>query len=90
MKQKHQCILTLQQHLFVCVNQLRRSGVKDGDTHGFIFNSCKGEQIMTPKELLLATLKCKPTPRPAWIPFAGAYASRLKGYTATEMFQSAR
>ena len=44
---------------------------------------------MTPKELLLATLKCKPTPRPAWIPFAGAYASRLKGYTATEMFQSA-
>lgn len=44
---------------------------------------------MTPKELLLATLESKPTLRPAWIPFAGAYASRLKGYTATEMLQSA-
>ena len=44
---------------------------------------------MTSKELLLATLEHKPTPRPAWIPFAGAYASRLKGYTATEMLQDA-
>ena len=42
---------------------------------------------MTPKELMFATLEHKPTPRPVWIPFAGAYASRLKGYTATEMFQ---
>lgn len=44
---------------------------------------------MTSKELLLATLEHKATPRAAWIPFAGAYASRLKGYTATEMLQSA-
>ena len=44
---------------------------------------------MTSKELLFATLEHKPTPRPAWIPFAGAYASRLKGYTATEMLQDA-
>ena len=44
---------------------------------------------MTPKELMFATLEHKPTPRPVWIPFAGAYASRLKGYTATEMFTDA-
>ena len=43
---------------------------------------------MTPKELVFATLEHKPTPRAPWIPFAGAYASRLKGYTATEMLQS--
>ena len=42
---------------------------------------------MTPKELVFATLDYQPTPRAPWIPFAGAYASRLKGYTATEMFQ---
>lgn len=44
---------------------------------------------MTPKELLFATLEHKPTPRAAWIPFAGSYAARLKGYTATEMLQDA-
>jgi len=42
---------------------------------------------MTPKELLFATLEHKPTPRPAWVPFAGVYAARLKGYTATEFLQ---
>lgn len=42
---------------------------------------------MTPKELLFATLEHKPTPRPAWIPFAGVYSGRLKGYTATEFLQ---
>lgn len=42
---------------------------------------------MNPKELLFATLEHKPTPRPAWIPFAGIYAARLKGYTATEFLQ---
>lgn len=36
MKQKHQCILTLRQHLFVCVNQLRRSGVKT-EIHTVLF-----------------------------------------------------
>jgi len=43
--------------------------------------------MMTPKELLFATLEHKPTPRPAWVPFAGVYAARLKGYTATEFLQ---
>ncbi len=43
---------------------------------------------MTPKELLFATLEHKPTPRPAWVPFAGAHAAKLKGYTATEFLQS--
>ena len=42
---------------------------------------------MTPKELLFATLEHKPTPRVPWIPFAGAYSARLKGYTATEFLQ---
>lgn len=42
---------------------------------------------MTPKELVFATIEHKPTPRAPWIPFAGAYGSRLKGYTATEMFK---
>ncbi|MCR5388608.1 MAG: thioredoxin family protein [Lachnospiraceae bacterium] len=42
---------------------------------------------MTSKELVFNTLEYKPTPRAPWIPFAGAYASRLKGYTAQEMFQ---
>ncbi|MBQ4061828.1 MAG: thioredoxin family protein [Christensenellaceae bacterium] len=42
---------------------------------------------MTPKELLLATIDHKPTPRPAWVPFAGAHAAKLKGYTATEFLQ---
>ena len=39
---------------------------------------------MTPKELLFATLEHKPTPRPAWVPFA----ARLLGYTATEFLQN--
>ncbi|MBQ4354087.1 MAG: thioredoxin family protein [Clostridia bacterium] len=42
---------------------------------------------MTPKELLLAAIEHKPTPRAPWIPFAGAYSARLKGYTATEFLQ---
>jgi len=42
---------------------------------------------MTPKELLFAALEHKPTPRPAWVPFAGVYSGRLKGYTATEFLQ---
>ena len=43
---------------------------------------------MTPKELLFATLEHKPTPRPAWVPFAGAHAARLLGYTAAEFLQN--
>ncbi len=39
---------------------------------------------MTSKELLLKALTHKPAPRCPWIPFAGAYAARLKGYTASE------
>ena len=46
------------------------------------------EPFMTPKELLFATLEHKPTPRPAWVPFAGAHAARLLGYTATEFLQN--
>jgi len=43
---------------------------------------------MTPKEILLTTLHHQPTPRPAWVPFAGVYSANLKGYTATEYLQS--
>ncbi|WP_295580542.1 uroporphyrinogen decarboxylase family protein [uncultured Oscillibacter sp.] len=43
---------------------------------------------MSPKELLFAALSHKPTPRPAWVPFAGAHAAKLLGYTATEFLQS--
>lgn len=43
---------------------------------------------MTPKELLFANIERKPAPRPAWVPFAGAHAAKLKGYTATEFLQS--
>lgn len=42
---------------------------------------------MNPKELLLSALKRQPTPRPPWVPFAGAYAARLKGFTASEFFR---
>jgi len=42
---------------------------------------------MTSKELVLSTLEYKETPRAPWIPFAGAYAARLKDYTATEFLQ---
>ena len=42
---------------------------------------------MMQKELLIACLEHKPTPRPAWVPFAGAHAAKLKGYTATEFLQ---
>ena len=42
---------------------------------------------MTPKEILLATLDHKPTPRPAWVPFAGVHSAKLIGCTATEFLQ---
>lgn len=39
---------------------------------------------MTGKEILFSTLNHEKTPRPAWVPFAGAHSAFLKGYTATE------
>lgn len=41
---------------------------------------------MNKKEILLATLRHEPTPRPAWVPFAGAHSAKLKGYDATTFF----
>ncbi len=40
---------------------------------------------MTPKELLLATLAHKTTPRAPWVPFAGVHAGLLTGVNATEI-----
>jgi len=42
---------------------------------------------MVSKELIFSAIKHKPTPRAPWIPFAGVYSARLKGYTATEFLQ---
>lgn len=42
---------------------------------------------MTPKELLIQTLKHEETEQVAWVPFAGVHAGKLLGYTATEVLQ---
>ena len=42
---------------------------------------------MTPKEILIQTLKHQETEQVAWVPFAGVHAGRLLGYTATEVLQ---
>lgn len=42
---------------------------------------------MTPKELLIKTLKHEVTEQVAWVPFAGVHAGKLVGYNATEVLQ---
>lgn len=42
---------------------------------------------MTGKEILQMTYRHEPTPRPAWVPFAGVHAGKLLGYTAKEVLQ---
>ena len=44
---------------------------------------------MTPKEIMLATLRHQETPRAAWVPFAGVHAGHIKGYTATDVLSNA-
>ena len=39
------------------------------------------------KEILLKTLDHEPTPRPAWVPFAGVHSAKLIDCTATEFLQ---
>ncbi|HQE92984.1 MAG TPA: uroporphyrinogen decarboxylase family protein [Anaerolineae bacterium] len=41
--------------------------------------------VLTGKDLLLATLRHEPTPAVPWVPFAGVHAGKLKGYTAREV-----
>ena len=45
--------------------------------------------MMTPKELLLKTLRHEPTDEVAWVPFAGVHAGSLVGYNATEVLSDA-
>ncbi len=40
---------------------------------------------MTGKELIHTAFRHEPLLRPAWVPFAGVHAGKLKGYTATEV-----
>ena len=40
---------------------------------------------MTGKELIHKAFRHEPLLRPAWVPFAGVHAGKLKGYTATEV-----
>ncbi|MEL7564691.1 MAG: uroporphyrinogen decarboxylase family protein [Dehalobacterium sp.] len=42
---------------------------------------------MTGKEIIYQVLKHEEVPRPAWIPFAGVHAGKLKGYDASEVYQ---
>lgn len=42
---------------------------------------------MTGKEILQKTYRHEPTPRPAWVPFAGIHAGKLLGYSAKEVLQ---
>lgn len=42
---------------------------------------------LTGKELLFKVLKHEEVSRPAWVPFAGIHAGKLKGYTAKEILQ---
>jgi uroporphyrinogen decarboxylase len=44
---------------------------------------------MTGKEILYKVLRHETVPRPAWIPFAGVHAGKLKGYDATEVYSDA-
>jgi len=43
--------------------------------------------MMTGKELIYKVLRHEEVPRPAWIPFAGVHAGKLKGYDAREVYQ---
>lgn len=43
--------------------------------------------MMTGKELIYKVLQHEEVPRPAWIPFAGVHAGKLKGYDAREVYQ---
>jgi len=42
---------------------------------------------MTGKEIIYKVLKHEEVPRPAWIPFAGVHAGKLKGYDARDVYQ---
>lgn len=42
---------------------------------------------MTNKEILIKTLKHEETSQVAWVPFAGAHAAKLVGYSAAEVLQ---
>ena len=44
---------------------------------------------MTPKELILATLRHEETPKTAWVPFAGVHAGQLIGCNAREVLSNA-
>ena len=44
---------------------------------------------MTGKELIQATYRHEPTPRPPWVPYAGVHAGKFKSYTATEILKDA-
>lgn len=43
---------------------------------------------MTGKELLMATLRCEPTERAAWVPFVGCHGGALVGMSADEYLRS--
>ena len=43
---------------------------------------------MTPKELILATLRHEETPQVAWVPFAGVHAGQLIGCNAREVLSN--
>ncbi|NLV91221.1 MAG: uroporphyrinogen decarboxylase [Firmicutes bacterium] len=43
---------------------------------------------MNGKELVLAALEARPTPRVPWVPFTGVQIGSLRGYTATELLLS--
>ncbi len=43
---------------------------------------------MTGKELLLNTIHCRPTPRPAWVPFVGVHGAKLIGTAADDYLKS--
>ena len=44
---------------------------------------------MTPKELIIKTLKHESVPQVPWVPFAGVHAGKLTGYDATEVLTDA-
>jgi uroporphyrinogen decarboxylase len=44
---------------------------------------------LTGRDLVLSILRHEPTGRPAWVPFAGVHAGKLKGYTARQVLTSA-
>jgi len=44
---------------------------------------------MTGKELLFNTIRNRPTPRPAWVPFVGVHGAKLIGVAADDYLKSA-